>query len=250
MNTIVYITDNSLSPEIMGLCQRVLTREAREIPIVSVSQKPVDFGRNICVGEIGRSWRSFYTQILTGLDAAETETIVMAEHDCCYTYDHLSFQPPDLSYFWYNRNHHLVQWGGNHPELTGMYSYFPGRIPYSMLVCAKSLLQEAINEIVNLIEMGLKVERGIRWHSEPGVIDTKLRKAFVEANSGRPTQLQRYLKDYVTKYDHRLFSTPYPSLDIRHSTNFTGPRRGKHRTYEIPYWGKWSDVIEGRWGEC
>lgn len=242
-NTVVYLTDNTLDEDIAALCRRILVREAGDLPIVSVSQKPIDLGRNICVGEIGRSWRSFYSQVLTALDAVETKTIAVAEHDCLYTNEHLSFKPPDLSVFWYNRNHRLVQWGGNHPELNGMYSYWPRRLPFSMLVCAKDLLKDAIKEIVNLLEMGLKIERGIRWYGEPGVVDDKLRKAFVEANSGRSTQLQRYLKEYVTKYDHRTFNTEYSSLDIRHGTNFTGAKRGKHRCYTLPYWGRFEDVI-------
>ncbi len=123
MNTIIYLTDNSLDEQIAALCKRVLLREAGDLPIVSASQKPIDLGRNVCVGEIGRSWMSLYRQILAGLEAVETVSIVIAEHDCLYTHEHLSYQIPDPDAFHYNRNHWLVQWGGNHPELTAC---FPG----------------------------------------------------------------------------------------------------------------------------
>ena len=124
-NTILYLTDNTLDPEIASACRVVLKREARDIPIVSVSQKPIDLGKNICVGEIGRNWISLYKQILAGLEAIETEFVVIAEHDCMYSHEHLSWTPPKDDRFYYNHNHWLVQWGGNHPEMNGMYSYWP-----------------------------------------------------------------------------------------------------------------------------
>jgi hypothetical protein len=37
--------------------------------------------------------------------------------------------------------------------------------------------------------------------------------------------------------------TNIPNLDIRHGSNFTGPKRGKDRCYELLYWGKFDDVI-------
>lgn len=242
--TILYLTDNSLAEPIASLCRRILVREAQGLPIVSVSQKPIKLGTNVVVGEIGRSWRSFYSQILRALDEVETEIIAIAEHDCLYTHEALSYQPDDLSMFWYNRNHYLVEGpGGNHPELFGMYSYYPRRLPFSQLVCSKALLHAAVSEIVCLLEMGLRVDAGTRWYGEPGVIDGNLKKAALEATSGRPTQLQRYLTGYVTRYDHKVFKTTYASLDIRHGTNFSGPKRGKNRTWTLPYWGRFEAVV-------
>jgi len=103
----------------------------------------------------------------------------------------------------------------------------------------------SVEEIMRLLDMGLKVEKGKRWYGEPGVIDGNLKRAAVEADSGHATQLQRYLKEYVTKYDHQTFISTYPSLDIRHSSNFTGPKRGKKRTYELAPWGRFEDVMRG-----
>lgn len=245
MNTILYLTDNSLDEQIANLCKRVLLREADGLPIVSVSQKPIDLGRNVCVGEIGRSWMSLYRQILAGLDAVETDNIVIAEHDCLYTSEHLTYQPKDGGAFHYNRNHWLTQWGGNHPELNGMFSWWPNRTALSQLVCRAELLRQSTTDVMNLLEMGLKVARGLHWYGEPGVVSEQFKKAYVEATSGRSTQLQAYLKEYVNKYESRFFDTRNPNLDIRHGSNFTGPKRGKRRRYELPYWGKWEDVING-----
>lgn len=245
-NTILMLTDNSLSEDIAAPCRRILLREAGDIPIVSVSQKPIDLGRNICVGEIGRSWLSLYRQILAGLEAIETENVVIAEHDCCYSHEHLSYQISDPEIFWYNANHWLVEGpGGNHPELYGMYSYWPKRTALSQLICARDLLMESTREVLGLLGHGLKVAQGLHFYGEPGVKSKQFEKAFVEASSGRSSQLQAYLKDYVSKYSSAFFRTELPNLDIRHGSNFTGPKRGTKRRYELPYWGKFSEVMNG-----
>jgi hypothetical protein len=118
-------TDNSLDPAIASLCQRILIREAHDLPIICVSQKPVEnFGKNIVVGEIGRSWNSLYKQLLIGVEAAETDWVVIVEHDCLYNYEHLSYRPTDPSVFHYNANCWLVQYPntGPNPIFWGMYS--------------------------------------------------------------------------------------------------------------------------------
>jgi hypothetical protein len=76
--TILYLTDNTLDEKIADLCKKQLLKEAGDIPIVSVSQKPMDFGKNICVGEIGRSWMSLYKQQLEGLKANKTKYVIIA----------------------------------------------------------------------------------------------------------------------------------------------------------------------------
>jgi hypothetical protein len=243
-NTILYLTDNSVPAEIGDLCKRILLREAGDIPIVSVSQKPIDFGINVCVGEIGRSWMSLYTQILAGLAVIKTDNVVIAEHDCLYLHEHLSYQPINQGAFYYNFNHWLVEWHGHHPEIDGMYSYWPKRTALSQLVCTVDLLRQSTEEVMRLLNMGLKVDKGLHWYGEPGQTSEQFRQAFVEASSGRPTQLQAYLKDYITKYQTEHFMTKQPNLDIRHGSNFTGPKRGNKRCYELEPWGKFAEVMK------
>jgi hypothetical protein len=245
MNSILFLTDNSVPADIGDLCKRILQREAGDIPIVSVSQRPIDLGRNVCVGEIGRSWMSLYKQILAGLDAIDTESVVIAEHDCLYTHEHLSYQPAKPEAFHYNHNHWLVEWHGNHPEIDGMYSYWPKRTALSQLICTVSLLRQSTEEVMRLLDMGLKVDKGLHWYGEPGQTSEQFRRAFVEASSGRPTQLQAYLKDYITKYQTEYFRTEKPNLDIRHGSNFTGSKRGKSRRYFLEPWGRFEDVMGG-----
>ena len=95
MISIVYYTDNTLPEPLATAVQRQLIRSAEGKPIISVSQKPMDLGRNICLGDIGRSHLSIYRQILAGAEAADTELVGLAEHDCLYTPEHWNYVPPD-----------------------------------------------------------------------------------------------------------------------------------------------------------
>ncbi len=252
-NTILYLTDNSLDERIATTCRRILLREAQGQPIVCVSQKPVDWpeAQNVVVGEIGRNWISLYRQLLAGIDVAQTDWVVVAEHDVIYPACHLQYQPDDPSMFHYNLNVWLVVGpGSNHPEIEGMFSYWVNkdrspRLVLSQLICHKELLRASLTERLNILENGADWDKQFLGCGEPGVVSTRaLEKARTYAVSGHPVQLQPYLADYLTKYQHETFETEIPTIDIRHGTNFTGAKRGSRRRYELPYWGRWSDI----WG--
>jgi hypothetical protein len=247
--SVLYLTDNSLDEKLAEFCRKQIIDNCEsdvnigfDFDIISVSQKPIIFGKNICVGEIGRSWLSLYKQMMAGLEACETKYIGIAEHDVLYSSEHLQWIPPTDDTFYYNHNCWLVQWGGNHPELNGMYSYWPKRFALSQLVCNKELLKESIKERLSLLENGYHMVKGLKGAGEPGVADN-IAIGQLEAGSGRPTQLQRYLKGFLKEYKSESFKTEQPNVDIRHSSNFTGPKRGKMRRYDLPYWGKFSDLV-------
>ena len=95
--TILYYSDNNIDPTVQGWTLNNL-REMHN-PIVSVTQKPVDLGHNICVGEIGSSWLNLYRQLKTAAEAATTKYVATAEHDCLYTQAHYDWTPPrDATY--------------------------------------------------------------------------------------------------------------------------------------------------------
>lgn len=236
--TIIYTTDNSLDDQIANKCKEELKKIAGNIPIISVSHKPVlDLGINIALGEMKRCWMSLYLQLQTGLMMAKTKHVIIAEHDCLYTPEHLEWTPPRDDTFYYNENVWFVQWGGNHPELNGMYStYWDTRMALSQLITNRELLLNSINERIYFFNNGLK---SIQHAGEPGVAKD-VQKAAKWAISGRPVHLQKLLENHITKYNAKTFKTKLPNLDIRHSSNFTGPKRGKNRRYELPYWGKFT----------
>lgn len=241
--TILYLTDNSLIEPIASRCREILVNEAGDIPIISVSQKPIALGTNICVGEIGRSWLNLYKQMMAGVESVTTRYVSISEHDCLYTNEHFRWIPPRDDTFYYNHNLWLVQWNGNHPELEGMYSRWPKRYALSQLVCSTELLKESLDERLALLEEGYVLAKGLPGAGEFGVND-KIAMVRKVAASGSSQQLQGIVETgMLTEYRSEPFRTENPNLDIRHKSNFTGTKRGKNRTYEVSYWGKFSDVM-------
>ena len=92
---IIYYTSNRESP---GFEQRKvddLLLKCGDIPIISVSQKPINLGKNICVGDVGASNFNMFRQIQIACQATEAEFVISAEADCLYPPDYFTFTPPD-----------------------------------------------------------------------------------------------------------------------------------------------------------
>jgi len=103
--TIIYYTANTIKESVAQKVRDYLLKTTEnKIPIISVSQKPLDFGKNICVGEIGKSKYNCYKQILVGAKAAKTRYVACAEDDTLYSKDHFNFRPPNKETFYYDTN--------------------------------------------------------------------------------------------------------------------------------------------------
>jgi len=243
--TILYITDNALDPVIADRCMELLDWSARGNRIVSVSQKPLEFGDNVCVGEIGRVALSIDVQIKAGLEVIDTPYVAIAEHDCVYVPEHFDFVPKEKETFWYNTNCWLAQYyNPNWPELNGQFSKYPGRRVQSQMVCWADMFRGVTDRKIKILSDPAYQKRWpVRSRlGEPGTnYPGRSRKVF-----GRDPKLQhlwREVKDYINITGAKDWETENPNIDIRHGGNFTGPRRGKLRSYEIPYWGTLEDVM-------
>jgi len=111
--TIIYYTSNRESTEFEKKITDNLLKNCGGLPVISVSQKPIDLGINICVGDIGQSYLNEWKQVLIGLKEAKTRFCVSAESDCLYPPEYFNFIPPreDLVYrygnvwvYWKRRN--------------------------------------------------------------------------------------------------------------------------------------------------
>lgn len=91
--TIVYYSACTEDPVFERRIRDDLLSKAGDIPIVSVTRKPIDLGFNICVGEVPVSYTSEWRQLLIGLKAARTRFCLTAEADCLYPPDYFSFTP-------------------------------------------------------------------------------------------------------------------------------------------------------------
>ena len=102
---IVYFTDSRLEEELDKAVRKQILEASRGIPIISVSQKPIDFGKNICVGFKPRCYLSLYEQLFIGIKAVPKGSVVYTcEHDVFYNHSHFEFMPPLKDRIYYNLN--------------------------------------------------------------------------------------------------------------------------------------------------
>lgn len=100
--TILYYTANQEDPVFEQKIIDDLKEKSGDIPIISVSRKPLDLGTNICVGEVPISYTSEWKQLLIGLKAAKTKYVIAAESDCLYPPEYFAFQPEERTMYNYN----------------------------------------------------------------------------------------------------------------------------------------------------
>jgi len=244
--TILYLTDSALDPWLAGRCRELLLEASGALPIVSVSQEPLDFGLNICVGAIGRSGLSLERQLYEGLQRVETHWVAVAEHDCVYSREHFAWTPPDDEFFYYNDNAWLCQWHNpNHPHMDGMYSYIGGRRAQSQLICNTERFRKASGEKLGILTDPAWTDRyPKRYIGEPGAANPE--KAMRLTRFRNMREIRKRIKEYLVGYQAKDWSTSIPNIDIRHGGNFTGPRRGRSRKYELEPWGTINQVLGPR----
>ena len=97
------------SPEFERKIIEDLKKKAGNIPIISVSRKPLDLGTNICVGETPVSYTGEWKQLLIGLKAAKTKYVIAAEADCLYPEEYFTFTPTEEKMV-YNYNNIYLVW--------------------------------------------------------------------------------------------------------------------------------------------
>ena len=92
--TVIYYTANIDNEAFEARIRRTLWRNLRGIPLISVSQKPLEFGKNICVGNVGPSYQNAFRQMQIGVQEAKTRYVCTAESDCLHPKEYFHFQPP------------------------------------------------------------------------------------------------------------------------------------------------------------
>lgn len=106
--TILYYTSNREKPEFEQKIRENLLKVCGDLPIISVSQKPIDLGKNICVGDVGISGFNMFRQILIACEAAATKFVISAEADCLYPPDYFAFIPPKDDICYRNNNIYVM----------------------------------------------------------------------------------------------------------------------------------------------
>jgi len=202
---VIWYTDNKIRRPISEVCQNQLLKACGDIPIISCSLKPIDFGRNIVLEGRERSYPTMCEQILTALEASTAKYVFFCEHDVLYHPSHFDFTPERDDIYYYNVNNYRWWFGAptaiTYDELTSL----------SSLCCNRELAIRHYKHRLDLIEQqGLDKlrSREPRWARkfgyEPG---TKKRK-----NGG------------VSDEEHVKRRSEFPNIDIRHKGTFSAPK--------------------------
>jgi hypothetical protein len=227
MTGVLYYTDNQCQERILMAARKQLLWSIGDLPLVSVSQYPIDFGRNIVL-PLSRSIPSMFMQILIGLKALTTETVFFAEHDVLYHPSHFDFRPPRDDAYYFNSNTWTVD------ATDGRAMYHDGIRRVSGMVANRSILLEHYTKRVERVEKEGFSRKLIGF--EPG-----------GQRLHRPPD-----------YDQERFWSEHPLVDIKHGNNVTQPRfnlsqyrkGGKDQkdsfviADEIPWWGRTRDRFD------
>ena len=210
--TLLYYSSSRV-PEFFGhnVREHLMETTGRQLPVISVTHKPLAFGINICVGEIEVDAYNVYKQILIGAREAKTDYIACCEDDSLYTMEHLSFRPP-LDHFAYNVGRWNVDRRGAffHRHRRGMCACIVGR---------EYLIETLEKRFVKYPEHIL-----VPGFGEPGRYEYRL---------GLPP---------VNIMD---FKTTDPPLTFSHRHGMGGMRRIMERdivVHSLPYWGNARDL--------
>lgn len=131
--TIIYYTSNRENPEFEKRVQENLLKVCGNLPIISVSHKPIDLGENICVGDVGVSGFNMFRQVQIACKAANTPFIISAEADCLYPPDYFEFIPPEIDVCYRDSNLYVMpdardyffhkEEGATHAQIVGREYY-------------------------------------------------------------------------------------------------------------------------------
>jgi hypothetical protein len=207
----IFYTNNILDDKIFNTVLDRLKELTVGMEVVSVSHKPVDFGRNIVV-DLPSGKRSIVEQINIGLQASTADVVYLVEHDVLYHPSHFKFIPKGKEDFCYNTNVWQLD------VETGKALFRKSKRTSQLVVYREALLGYFEIFLEHIKKRGYRNRFGIA--------------PLTHANCG------------VEKYHLKVFKSEYPNIDIRHKDNFTNfVRTDEVLVDEVPGWGKTKDII-------
>ena len=197
----IYYSDCQLDPKIMSACQKQILKGIKEENIVSCTLKPVNFGKNIVL-PLQRGYLAYFKQILTALEASDSDIIRFLEHDVLYHSSHFEFTPAKKDVYYYNTNFWRLRIDDGHAV-----SYETDQV--NMICAYRELLVQNYRERIKRIEaLGNVSDR------EVGRLARKM--GFEPGTHNREERVD------MNKADR--WRSAYPNIDIRHGHNLTASR--------------------------
>lgn len=219
MITVIYYTANREAESFEAqIRQRLVKVVGGRWPIISVSQKPIDLGKNICVGEVGACDANAFRQLQIGIEAAKTPFVIAAESDCLYPPEYFDWTPPTLTdcyryhNVWVMSSWHGVQLGdGYHYKFVSECAQIAGRDYWLRRI------QETLTG----------------------------RPQWGEPTDPKPPLVFRYYRMWQGDYNKPVVNIKTPE-GLR---KWTATQRYCLPEETLPYWGKANDLRLEFWGE-
>ena len=225
--TVVYYTANMEDESFENKIKDNLVKSVNgRLPIISVSQKPINLGKNICVGEVGcHDWNAF-RQLRIGIEEAKTRFICAAESDVLYPPEYFDFEPPTNGCYHYNNCYILWRWVGKMYGNRFHNKAFSEGAQY----CSKDYW---------LFQLDRVMKDGPMW-VEPG---TTIQKINVFGKYG----FERSEGGFANREN-----CPVPVISIKTGNGLRNRTKvaGGSAVEELPYWGKAHDLRIKLFGNC
>ncbi len=217
LTTLIYYSSNREKPEFEQRIRDNILKYCGDLPIVSVTQKPIDFGKNIVVGNVGASGFNMFRQVLIACKKAKTKFVTSIEADCVYPPDYFQFIPEKENICYRNKNLYVMgqhrtyffkkEEGATHAQIVGRQFY--------------------IDTLERLFE------------GEPEW-DLK-----IEQKNFPKEKFHKKGEDVFKKFEIEFYETKNPVVQIKTSQsmrNYTNSDRIPR--HELPFWGSGKDFRE------
>lgn len=207
--TLLFYTCNKMPEPFAGnIRNHLLSLFPEGIPLISISHKPMDFGKNICVEGFEVSIYNIYRQILMGAKAASTRYVSCVEDDALYCREHFEHRPKDNS-FDYNSN----RW-----HINEHFYFWRPRAGMHTCIAPTALMIETLEK---------------RFAKYPTILDDVNMRGFCEPG-------RREYMIGLPKVKFTMFQTSIPVLVFNHRGSLGGKRKVKSTDVIVgshEYWG-------------
>jgi len=225
--TVVYYTSNAEEESFEKKIREELVKSVGDLfPIIFVSQKPIDLGENICVGEVGSRDLNALRQLQIGIAEAKTEFVASAEADTLYPREYFTFQSPNEECYRYMNVWCIKKWIGHH--------------------WGNGFRQKEYSECAQIVGRDYWLEH----------LDNALKGFPMWLNPGDPNVKLPLV--FRRKHPHRGGWKPMnidcsiPVVNIKTKQglrNTTGTIKGRPSVEELPFWGSAQDLRKTLFGE-
>lgn len=212
--TVIYYTSNREKPAFEAKIRLALLNVIGSTPLISVSQQPMDFGTNICVGDVGQSGANAIRQFQIGAMAAHTRYVCSAESDFLYAPERFVFCPEREDVFYGLTNWYVLFFS----QSRGARFVKKFNRPLGPITCGRDLLIRSVD---------LHLERfGSPWSTDT-----------------TPRDLPNF---YALAPRLRRLTTVIPSVSFKTDENMHAATANAHRhpLYDIPYWGSAQGLVD------